>query len=150
MIAILNESILWWHWIVLGIVLLILEMSTGTFIMLGLGLAAIIAGVIDVFFSTSFTIELSIWMFFSVLTIAIWYQWFRMPTVSHTGQSNYTLDTLGTLSDDIAPGKRAKVIFDSPVLGTSSWQATAKTHIAKDSRVAIVEVNGQLIEVKNI
>ena len=36
MIAVLNETIVWWHWIVLGFILLILEMNTGTFVMLGL------------------------------------------------------------------------------------------------------------------
>jgi len=37
MLAVLNETIVWWHWIVIGLVLLILEMNTGTFVMLGLG-----------------------------------------------------------------------------------------------------------------
>ena len=46
LIVFLNDTILWWHWIVLGFILLILEMSTGTFIMLGLGVAAIIVGLL--------------------------------------------------------------------------------------------------------
>jgi len=28
MFAVLNETIVWWHWIVIGLVLLILEMNT--------------------------------------------------------------------------------------------------------------------------
>ena len=55
MITFLNETVLWWHWIILGIVLLIAEITAGTFFMLGLGIAAIITGCIDLLFETSFT-----------------------------------------------------------------------------------------------
>ena len=150
MIALLNETVLWWHWVVLGIILLILEMSSGTFIMLGLGVAAIFVGLLDSIIDTSFTTELSIWMLLSILSIAAWFKWFKDPAVSHTGQSNYTLDTLGTVTEEIHPHDRGKVIFDTPVLGNTVWHATANESIVKGTRVKIVEVNGQLIEVQKI
>jgi membrane protein implicated in regulation of membrane protease activity len=150
MIALLNETILWWHWVVFGIVLLILEMSSGTFIMLGLGVSAIFVGLLDSVMGTSFTTELSIWMILSILSIAAWFKWVKNPAVSHTGQSNSTLDTLGTVTEEIHPHDRGKVIFDTPVLGNTSWHATAKESITKETRIKIVEVNGQLIEVQKI
>jgi len=148
MIALLNETVLWWHWIVFGIILLILEMSTGTFFMLGLGVAAIIVGIIDTTLSTSFTLELSIWMVLSILAIAAWFKWFREPPLTDSGQSNYRLDTLGVVMEDIQPHSRGKVTFDTPVLGNTSWHAISKVDIDKDTRVQIVQVNGQLIEVE--
>ena len=148
MIALLNESVLWWHWIVFGIILLILEMSTGTFFMLGLGLAAIIVGIIDSTLSTSFTLELSIWMVLSILAIAAWFKWFREPPLTDSGQSNYRLDTLGIVMEDIQPHSRGKVTFDTPVLGNTSWHAISKVDINKSTRVQIVQINGQLIEVE--
>jgi len=150
MAALLNETVLWWHWIVFGIVLLILEMSTGTFFMLGLGVAAIIVGIIDTTMNTSFTVELSVWMLLSILAIAAWFKWFREPPLTDSGQSNYRLDTLGIVMEDIQPHSRGKVTFDTPVLGNTSWHATAKVDIDKDTRVQIVQINGQLIEVKPI
>jgi len=148
MITLLNETVLWWHWIVFGTILLILEMSTGTFFMLGLGVAAIIVGIIDSTMSTSFTAELSIWMVLSILAIAAWFKWFRENPITDSGQSNYRLDTLGLVMEDIQPHSRGKVTFDTPVLGNSSWHATAKVDIDKGTRVQIVQINGQLIEVK--
>ena len=150
MIALLNETVLWWHWIVFGIILLILEMSTGTFFMLGLGVAAIIVGIIDTFIDTSFTMELSIWIILSILAIAAWFKWFREPPITESGQSNYRLDTLGIVMEDIQPHSRGKVTFDTPVLGNSSWHATAKVDIDKNTRVKIVQINGQLIEVEPV
>jgi len=149
-IALLNETVLWWHWIVFGIALLILDMTMGTFFILGLGVAAIIVGVIDTLVDTSFTVELTIWMILSILAIAAWFKWFREPPLTDSGQSNYRLDTLGIVMEDIQPHSRGKVTFDTPVLGNTSWHATAKVDIDKDTRVQIVQINGQLIEVKPI
>ena len=150
MIVLLNETVLWWHWIVFGIVLLILEMSTGTFFMLGLGVAAIIVGILDALFQISFTLELSIWMILSILAIMAWFKWFREDPITESGQSNYRLDTLGIVVEDIQPHSRGKVTFDTPVLGNTSWHATSKVDIDKNTRVKIVEINGQLIQVEPI
>ena len=150
MIVFLNETVLWWHWVVFGILLLIMEMTTGTFFMLGLGVAAIVVGILDTLLSTSFTVELSIWMVLSILAIAAWFKWFREPPVTDSGQSNYRLDTLGTVLEEIHPHSRGKVTFDAPVLGNTSWHATSKVDLDKNTRVKIVEINGQLIEVEPI
>jgi membrane protein implicated in regulation of membrane protease activity len=148
LIEFLNETILWWHWIVFGIALLIWDMSMGTFFILGLGVAAIIVGVLDIFLDLSFTVELVIWMILSVLVIAAWFKWFREEPVTESGQSNYRLDTLGVVMEDIQPHSRGKVTFDTPVLGNTSWHAISKVDIDKGTRVKIVQINGQLIEVK--
>jgi len=150
MIEMLNETVLWWHWIFFGIVLLILEMNTGTFFMLGLGITAILVGFIDTTMSTSFAVELSIWMILSILAIIAWVKWFKEETITKSGQSNYRLDTLGIVIEDIEPFRRGKVIFDTPVLGNTSWHATAKININKKTRIQIVQINGQLIEVEPI
>lgn len=148
MIVFLNETILWWHWIVFGIVLLILEMTIGTFFMLGLGIAAILVGVIDTLFNTSFAQELSIWMILSLLAIGAWFKWFKEEPITESGQSNYRLDTLGVVTENIQPHSRGKVTFDTPVLGNTSWHATSKVDIDKNTRIKIVQINGQLIEVE--
>jgi len=123
-------------------------MSTGTFFILGLAISAILVGIIDALFGTSFTAELAIWILLSILTIAAWFKWFREPPVTDSGQSNYRLDTLGTVLEEIHPHARGKVTFDTPVLGNTSWHATSKVDLDKNTRVKIVEINGQLIEVE--
>ncbi len=148
LIEFLNETVLWWHWIVLGIALLIWDMTLGTFFILGLGIAAIIVGLLDIFLETSFTAELTIWMILSILVIAAWFKWFREQPVTESGQSNYRLDTLGVVMEDIQPHSRGKVTFDTPVLGNTSWHAISKVDLNKGTRVKIVQINGQLIEVE--
>ena len=148
MIEFLNESILWWHWIIFGIILLILDMTLATFFILGLGAAAVIVGVVDLLVMTTFTQELSIWMMLAILIIAGWFKWFRQKPLTQSGQSNYRLDTLGTVTETIEPHSRGKVTFDTPVLGNTTWHATSKIALEANTRVQIVQINGQLIEVE--
>lgn len=148
MIDFLNEIILWWHWIILGILLIIIELSIGTFFILGLGIGAILVGILDLLIGLSFTGALGIWILFSILTIIIWFKYYKETTISTSGQSNKGLDTLGTVSKEIKANGRGEVMFDSPVLGNTSWDATSKSDIEVGSRVNIKEINGQLIVVE--
>ena len=150
MLEFLTENLLWWHWIIFGLLLIILEIFTGTFFILGLGVSAIIVGSLSYFYPVSLEIELIIWMILSLLSIAIWFKYLRDKRVEESGQSNYSLKTKGTIEEPIPAYGRGKVRFDRPVLGNTIWHATAKENINLTSRVKIVEIKGQLIEVKEI
>jgi len=150
MLEFLSTNLLWWHWIAFGLVLLTLETFSGTFLMLGLGVSAIIVGVVDILFPISLEIQLSIWLVLSVITIAWWFKYMRDNAVDETGQSNYTLETKGTVIKTIEPNSRGEVKFDLPVLGNTTWIATSKEKLDINTRVKIVEVKGQLIEVASL
>ncbi|RLA75474.1 MAG: NfeD family protein [Epsilonproteobacteria bacterium] len=148
MIEYLNDSVVWWHWVALGLILIISEMATGTFISLGLGVAGIVVGLIDLIVPMGFTYQLLLWIILSIFLITVLFRWFKdQPTVSEAGQSDYRFDTPGTVTQVIHPHKRGKVSFDSPVLGNRDWHANSDYELAKEARVKIIEVNGQLIKV---
>jgi membrane protein implicated in regulation of membrane protease activity len=150
MLEFLTNYLLWWHWIAFGVFLITFEIFTGTFILLGLGLSAMIVGLSDNLFQTSIEIELSLWMFLSIFSLILWFKYLRDSSVEKSGQSNYSLETLGSVQEDININGRGTVRFDTPVLGNSLWTATAKENLNKETRVKIIEVKGQLIEVASI
>ncbi|MDY0195280.1 MAG: NfeD family protein [Sulfurovaceae bacterium] len=143
-------SILWWHWIVFGLILLMIELAVGTFFILGFAIAAIIIGVITFFIFFSFATQLMLWLLFCIIFIVVWYKKFSDTTITKSGQSDYSLDTLGTVTLDIPKHSRGKVMFDTPVLGNTTWHATSNIDIHANTRVKIVKINGQLIEVEPI
>ncbi len=150
MLEFLSTNLLWWHWIAFGLVLLTLETFSGTFLMLGLGVSAIIVGVIEVLFPMTLEIQLTLWLILSVISIAWWFKYMRDNAVDEIGQSNYTLETKGTVTKTIEPNSRGEVKFDLPVLGNTTWIATSKEKLNINTRVKIVEVKGQLIEVASL
>ena len=148
MVEFLTQTITWWHWIVLGILFIILEMATGTFIVLGFGIAAILVGLLDLVITMSFLLQLSLWILFTIVIITLFFKYFKsQPTVSSTGQSDHGFDTKGTVTETIEVHSRGKVKFDAPVLGNTVWHASADQTLNIGERVTIKEVNGQLIKV---
>ena len=148
MVDFLDHTVVWWFWIIGGLLLIILELATGSFITLGLGIAALIVGLIDLMMPMGLLIQLLLWIVLSVGFISLFFKWFkRQDTVSNTGQSTYTFDTLGIVKDAIHPHQRGKVTFDTPVLGSTQWLATSNEILEVGTRIRIVEVNGQLITV---
>jgi membrane protein implicated in regulation of membrane protease activity len=147
MLEFLSTDLLWWHWIAFGLFLVTSEIFIGTFMMLGLGVAAMIVGATDNLFKTSLETEIMLWIILSILSLLLWFKYLKNPNVETSGQSNYSLETLGVVTKEIPHNGRGEVKFDTPVLGNTTWFATSKKDITQGSRVSIVEVKGQLIEV---
>lgn len=151
MLEFLTQYIAWWHWIVLGIIFIILEMATGSFITLGFGVAAIFVGLMSLLIEINFLIQIILWIVLSVMIISALFKYFKsQPTISSTGQSNHGFDTVGTVTKSIEAHGRGEVRFDEPVLGNTVWTASSNKSIEQGSRVTIEEVNGQLLKVITI
>jgi len=149
MIDTLNETIVYWHWIVFGIFLFILKFTTKKTLFFGFSLSAMIVSIFDLFFKSSISFEFSLWISLSILSLAIWIKWIKTPILPQTHTNNIDLDTLGIVLEEIAPQNRGRVIFDKPVLGNSSWYAISKTKIKIGSRIQIVKIHEELLEVKS-
>ena len=150
MLEFLATDLLWWHWVVFGIILITLEIFVGTFMLLGLGLAAMIVGEVDNIFDITLASELMLWIVLSLISIAIWFKYLKDHTVERSGQSDYALGAEGIVQEAIQANSRGKVKFDTPILGNTLWHATAKEEINIGQRVKIINVRGQLIEVEKI
>ncbi len=148
MMEFLSTNLLWWHWVVFGLILATIEIFMPLFIVLWFGLAAIIVGIIDFAFATSFATELFLWIILSILFLALWLILFKDKTVSKSGQSDFRLGTKGIVIQKIKPHSKGKVRFNTPVLGSSEWFAIADEEIAEGVSINIVDVNGQLLKVK--
>jgi membrane protein implicated in regulation of membrane protease activity len=148
MSELLSLNLVWWHWIVLGLILVVSEIFIPLFIALWFGISAIIVGLIDLIFDTSFMMELLLWIVLSVIFLSLWYIFFKDKTVSKSGQSDFKLNTKGIVIEAIKIHDKGKVKFDTPVLGSSRWHAIADEPLEVGDIISIVDVNGQLLKVK--
>src|SRR5688572_9979134 len=75
---------LWWHWVVFGIVLTLLELAVPAFFLVWFGLGAIVVGVLLVIFpGMAFAYQVVAWTAFSLLLIWLWFKVFK-PQVFKT------------------------------------------------------------------
>ena len=142
-------TILWWHWLVFGLVLVAGELAApGGFYIIFFGAAAILVGLLSVVgMAGQLWVQL---LLFSVLSIgSLWYFRSRLMAIFQRGSPDEPVDalvgqscrTLGAL----APRGAGQV-----ELRGSAWAALNGTDraIALDARCRVVQINGLTLHVE--
>jgi len=142
-------EILWWHWLVLGLVLIAAELAAaGGFFIIFFGIAAVIVGLLDsAGVVHDLAVELGLFVVLSVTSLALFrsrfLKWFqadpqRPPVDSLIGE-------VGVVLDDLGPGGVGKV-----ELRGSSWSARTAGHLSipRGSRCRVVRVDELMLYVE--
>ena len=141
---------LWWHWIVFGIVLMLLELAVPAFFLVWFGLGAIVVGVLLVIFpGMAFAYQVVAWTAFSLLLIWLWFKVFK-PQVFKTraGMARGSLvGEVGLVTRDIRPYEKGQVRFQKPILGEDVWESMADSEIKSGERVRVLDVEGNTLKV---
>ncbi|MBE0596710.1 MAG: NfeD family protein [Desulfuromonadales bacterium] len=138
------ENLLWWHWIFLGIVLVILELVVPSFTIFWFGLGAILTGLLAVILP-GLPLEWQL-LFFSVSSIGFTFLWFRYFRPRQRGTASDTEEIIAIGQTGIAatraltPGEIGRVVFSIPVMGHESWEYTADEPINTGERLRVIAV----------
>lgn len=143
-------QILWWHWVVLGIVLMLLELAVPSFFLVWFGLGALIVGVLTVFSpSAPFAFQILAWTACSLVFLALWFRVFK-PNLykSRAGMARGSLiGEVGLVTRDIRPYERGQIRLQKPILGEEVWESVAEIEIRVGERVRVLEVEGNTLKV---
>ncbi|MCL2589475.1 MAG: NfeD family protein [Betaproteobacteria bacterium] len=143
-------TIEWWHWIIGGIALVLLELVVPAFFVLWFGLGAIFVGLL-LLVAPGFPLagQILLWAVASVAMTVLWFRVFsRMRNKTRIGTAEGDIiGEIGLLAADSAPFKRGKVRFQRPILGAEEWPCTSETEIATGTRVRLVSVEGSVLKV---
>lgn len=140
----------WQAWIIIGAVLIVLEILTGTFFILWFGLGALINGALTWFYpEVPIPEQVVIWAAVSLVVAGGGMFWQR-------SRSNVGLDTdeiigeVGLLVASATAAKKGRVRFQRPILGSDEWQCTTDEHIEAGSRVRVIEARGDTVHVASV
>ena len=140
----------WYHWAILGVALVLAELLVPTLVLVWFGLGAlIVAGLVVFFGGISFVTQLLVWIVASVAFVLLWFKFFkRYQHKTSSGRSSAdVVGEVGLLVTDIEPFGRAKVRFQTPLLGSDVWECVADEKIKANSRVKVVSVEGSLLKI---
>jgi membrane protein implicated in regulation of membrane protease activity len=143
----LFSDLTYWHWLVLGVGLIILEVLSQTIFLLLIGISAVVVGLL-VLVLPSMAWELQVVLFagLSVASIAVWKHYLKKyPTETDQPQLNrrgeqYVGRTF-TLEEPIVNGQ-GKIKVDDSI-----WKITGDD-CPEGSTVQVTGVNGVILEVK--
>ena len=143
----------WWHWIVLGIALVIAELAVPAFFIIWFGLGALLVGLLMLALpDLSLTAQLATWTVASLAMVVLWFRVFK-PSFQKTRigtSAGEAIGEIGLLVAAVAPFERGKVRFQRPVLGSEEWVCVADSPIAAGERVKVITVEGSFLTVGKI
>jgi len=143
-------ELLWWHWIVLGIVLMLLELAVPAFFLMWFGLGAVIVGLLMLVFpDMSMAYQVIAWTTSSILLIWLWFKVFR-PNMHKTRaglSKGMFIGEVALVTRDIRPYEKGQIRFQKPILGDEVWDSMADEEIKAGERVKVLEVEGNILKV---
>lgn len=144
---------LWWHWVVLGIVVMLLELAVPAFFLVWFGLGAVIVGIALLAIpALAFAGQVALWIVCSVAFIALWFKVFK-PGLYKTRAGTSTgavRGEIGLVIRDIRPFERGQIRFQKPVLGDEVWDSIAEEEFKVGERVKVLDVEGNILKVGRI
>jgi membrane protein implicated in regulation of membrane protease activity len=147
----MDVHILWYHWLILGMLLMLGEMLVPSFTLFWFGLAALLIGlVILILPDLALSLQLLIWAAASIAFTVLWFKFFK-PTmidrtkagVSREAVTGETGTVIKAPQDDI----RGIVRFSMPLLGSDEWEFICREDCSVGDRVEVIDVSGNTLVV---
>ncbi len=142
-----------WIWAVLGLILLALEMATGTFYILWFGVAGLCLAIVTwIFPEISMPIQLVLYAVLSLGALWFWKKHEKKFQVNaRIGQSQgEEIGRIGVLINACSPAQSGVIRFTQGLMGSREWAAVSNTAINEGEQAKVVAVEGNTLRVEKI
>jgi membrane protein implicated in regulation of membrane protease activity len=147
-------DILYWHWIVFGIALMLSEIVLLSFFILWFGAAAIVIGcLLYLFPDMSTTWQILLWAILSAGLAWAWFKYLKPLSIDKTkaGLSKEAISGEIGLVLSVPNGqKRGKLRFPAPILGDDEWLIMSQDDLTVGDSVSVLDVSGNTLIVRKM
>lgn len=140
-----------WVWGILGLILLAVEMATGTFYILWFGIAALCIGA-GLWIMPSLPVPVQLFLFaaLSLGSLAIWKMYYKKTDPdSRIGQSQSDeIGRVGTIIEPVSPKQNGRIKFPQGVMGSREWAAISGEELELGAEAIITAIEGNALRVQ--
>jgi len=139
-----------WMWAAIGIILLAVEMATGTFYVLWFGVSALCVAIIMWLFpNTPEAMQYAAFAVVSLSSLTIWrINYKKTSTNTRVGQSQgEEIGRVGTVIETASLKQNGKIRFAQGLMGSREWTAIADETIESGSDASVVAVVGNALKI---
>lgn len=137
-------SLFWWHWVIIGVVLILLELIVPSFTIFWFGLGAVVTGLLLAALpQMSLALQLLVFSLSSIAFTFIWFRVFaqRKKVKPLMGDEQQAIGQTGIAATRaLIPGELGRISFSVPVLGRESWMYLSDEPVETGNRVRVVAV----------
>jgi len=145
-------DLLWWHWLVLGMVLIGLELIVPSFTIIWFGLGAVLVSILlAVSPGYSPAAQILTWTVASALCTLAWFRFFnpRTSKTSAGSSKGAVIGEIGLVIRGAEPYQKGVVKFQLPLLGADEWPCMSNESLEVGDRVRVVDLEGHVMRVEN-
>ena len=142
-----------WIWGALGLVLLAVEMASGTFYVLWFGIAALCTAVAVWLFPTMpHAIQFVVFAALAISSLAIWKLNYKKNEIhSRVGQAQgEEIGRVGTVFEACGPNQAGKIRFTQGLMGAREWAAIGNKAIAEGAEARVIAVEGNTLRIESL
>lgn len=143
-------EILWWHWVVLGVALVIAELAIPAFFVIWFGFGAIVTGIVLAAFpSMSLAGQVLLWTLASLVFVWLWFKVFKTGVLeTRVGKSTGQLvGEVGMIVERTQPFRMGRIKFQKPILGSDTWECRSDQELNVGGRAKVLAVEGRIVHV---
>jgi len=142
-----------WVWGALGLILLAVEMATGTFYILWFGISALcVAVAVWMFPDMLHAIQFAMFALLSFSSLAIWrLNYKKTETHSRVGQAQgEEIGRIGTVFEACGSNQNGKIRFTQGLMGAREWVAISNQTIAEGAEARVTAVEGNMLRIEPV
>ncbi len=149
----MDMHMLYWHWLVFGILLVIAEIFIPSFTIMWFGLGAILVGLVSMAVDMSFNWQLLLWTVSSVGFTVFWFLVIKPKMVAHNQQGLAQESAIGEAGQVIklpTETSNGKMRFSTPILDHEEWEFSCDSEVALGDRLHIKEISENVLVVTKL
>ena len=150
----MNIELLYWHWIVIGIALMLVEIFVGSFFIFWFGAAAVVVGLAMVLApSLGIVVQVLLWGILSACFALAWFKYLKPLSKDRTKAGLSREALIGEIGQVLnAPNGESKGMlrFPAPVLGNDEWLIISQDDLKVGDRASVIDLSGNSLIVRKV
>lgn len=143
-------QILYWHWLVFGMLLVMAELFIPSFTIVWFGLGALLVGLLTwIDFSTDLRWQLLLWILLSLGFTVAWFRWIKPLSKDMTKAGIAREALIGErcllIKAPTAEGTRGECRFSVPILGSDTWPCLVDGKARVGDTVIVKDILGNAV-----
>lgn len=142
-----------WVWGALGLILLAVEMGTGTFYVLWFGVAALCLSITTWLFpAIAYGVQFAIYAALSLGSLILWRRYYKKTDPDfRVGQAQgEEIGRIGTVTELTSPTQNGTIRFTQGLMGSREWAAVSNETIEAGNSATVIAVEGNSLRISKV